>query len=93
MNVVPDVLPSFHPSFDLRVTFPQPPPQIVHTKNRANYQNKQVEPGVFLVSEQVRHHKRSLHYMGSSLTNCLRPANSRRFTQPFFMKKQSSTPS
>jgi len=46
-------LPSLHPSFDLRVTFPEPPPQTGHLQNRANRQNKQVEPGVFLVSEQT----------------------------------------
>ena len=54
MNVVPDVLPSLHPSFDLRITFPEPPPQSVYLRNRSKRQHKQVEPGVFLVSEQAR---------------------------------------
>ena len=54
MNVVPDVLPSLHPSFDLRLTFPEPPPQSVYLRTRSKRQHKQVEPGVFLVSEQVR---------------------------------------
>ena len=53
MNVVPDVLPSLHPSLDLRITFPEPPPQSVYLRNRAKRQHKQVEPGIFLVSEQA----------------------------------------
>ena len=54
MNVVPDVLPSLRPSFDLRLTFPEPPPQSLYLRTRSKRQHKQVEPGVFLVSEQVR---------------------------------------
>ena len=53
MNVVPDVLPSLHPSLDLRLTFPEPPPQSAYLKNRSKRETRQVEPGVFLVSEQV----------------------------------------
>ena len=53
MNVVPDVLPSLHPSLDLRITFPEPPPQSVYLRTRSKRQHKQVEPGVFLVSEQA----------------------------------------
>ena len=73
MNVVPDVLPSLHPSLDLRVTFPEPLPQTAHPKNRANRRNKQVEPGVFLVSEQVPYHETFLLSVCCSLTNILRP--------------------
>jgi len=54
MNVVPDVLPSLHPSLDLRLTFPEPPPQSVYLRSRTKRQHRQVEPGVFLVSEQIR---------------------------------------
>lgn len=53
MNVVPDVLPSLHPSLDLRLTFPEPPPQSIYLRTRSKRQHKQVEPGVFLISEQV----------------------------------------
>lgn len=53
MNVVPDVLPTLHPSLDLRLTFPEPPPQSAYLRTRSKRQHKQVEPGVFLVSEQV----------------------------------------
>ena len=54
MNVIPDVLPSLRPSLDLRLTFPEPPPQSVYLRTRSKRQHKRVEPGVFLVSEQVR---------------------------------------
>ncbi|KAF9785946.1 phosphatidylethanolamine-binding protein [Thelephora terrestris] len=54
MNVVPDVLPSLHPSFDLRLTFPESPSQRVKPRPCVNPRHKQVEPGVFLVSEQTR---------------------------------------
>ena len=53
MNVVPDVLPSLHPSLDLRLTFPEAPPKNTYLRTRSKRQHKQVEPGVFLVSEQV----------------------------------------
>jgi large subunit ribosomal protein L35 len=53
MKVVPDVLPDFHPSLDLRVTYPK-----VTSKTgsqvaglKAIYEH--VEPGVFLLPEQV----------------------------------------
>lgn len=70
MNVVPDVLSSLHPSFDLRLTFPES--RGVNSKTRVNPQHKQVEPGVFLVSEQVlQHGMHSLLSMGCSLTGRL----------------------
>ena len=64
MNVVPDVLPSLHPSFDLRVTFPGPLPQTSSLQNRANRRDKQVEPGLFLASEQVPHRETFLAFRG-----------------------------
>jgi large subunit ribosomal protein L35 len=54
MKVVPDVLPDIHPSLDLRVNFPK----IMSNKGsdvtvpKAIYEH--VEPGVFLLPEQVR---------------------------------------
>jgi large subunit ribosomal protein L35 len=53
MNVVPDVLPDLHPSLDLRVTFPEPPPRSVYLRTRIKRSYKQVEPGVYLLPEQV----------------------------------------
>ena len=70
MNVVPDVLPSMHPSFDLRLTFPEPPPQSVYLRTRSKRKHKQVEPGIFLVSEQVLQcNIFSLFSLGCSLTS------------------------
>ncbi|TDL17302.1 PEBP-like protein [Rickenella mellea] len=54
MNVVPDILPSMHPSFDLRITFPEPPPKNVILRTRVRRRYKRVEPGVFLLAEQTR---------------------------------------
>src|SRR5579872_5018870 len=74
MNVVPDILPSIHPSFDLRLTFPEPPPESKYLRNRTKRQHKQVEPGVFLVSEQVGlREKYMLPFLGRSLTSCIDP--------------------
>jgi len=53
MNVVPDVVPSLHPSFDLRITFPEPPPRSVYLRTRVKRPYKQVEPGIYLTPEQV----------------------------------------
>lgn len=53
MNVVPDLLPSLHPSFDLRVNFPEPPPKSVALRNRKKRKYQKVEPGGFLLPEQV----------------------------------------
>jgi large subunit ribosomal protein L35 len=47
MNVVPDVLPDFRPSFDLRVSFPQYNKELKYGKNML------VEPGVFLEPKDV----------------------------------------
>ncbi|KAI0638861.1 PEBP-like protein [Trametes polyzona] len=54
MNVVPDMLPALHPSFDLRVKFSEPPPENNYLRTRVKRKLKQVEPGIFLVSEQTR---------------------------------------
>ena len=53
MHVVPDLLAALHPSFDLRVTFPEPPPKSVYLRTRVKRRYKQVEPGIFLLPEQV----------------------------------------
>jgi large subunit ribosomal protein L35 len=47
MNVVPDVLPSLHPSFELRVSFPQWNQTLKHPTHQA------VDPGVFLTPKDV----------------------------------------
>ncbi|CAL1697070.1 unnamed protein product [Somion occarium] len=54
MNVVPDMLPEMHPSFDLRVNFPEPPPQSTVLRNRTKRKYQKIEPGVFLLPEQTR---------------------------------------
>ena len=51
MNVVPDLLPSLHPSFDLRITFPQP--NVASKAGRSKRIYTAVEPGSFLLPEQV----------------------------------------
>ena len=53
MNVVPDVLPAVHPSIDLRLTFPEPPPSNTYLRTMTRRKHKPVEPGVYLVPEQV----------------------------------------
>ena len=53
MNVVPDLLPSLHPSLDLRVNFPEKPPQSVYLRTRVKRKYEKVEPGIFLLPEQV----------------------------------------
>ncbi|GBE78719.1 54S ribosomal protein L35, mitochondrial [Sparassis crispa] len=52
MNVVPDLLPSLHPTLDLRLNFPDVP-KSGWTRHRAKRQYKKVEPGVFLLPEQT----------------------------------------
>src|ERR1700753_1298419 len=92
MNVVPDVLPSLHPSFDLRLTFPEPPPQSTYLRNRVKRQHKHVEPGIFLVSEQVW--QCQAFPLFSSVNYCPpshRPENNRRFMPPFFTRKPGFT--
>ncbi|KAF8837939.1 PEBP-like protein [Paxillus ammoniavirescens] len=49
MHVVPDVVPDLHPSFDLRVTFPEHNEKQAPTKPRYSF----VEPGTYLVPEQT----------------------------------------
>lgn len=53
MNVVPDLLPSLHPSIDLRLNFPEAPPTDVVRRTRMRRKYEKVEPGVFLLPEQV----------------------------------------
>ena len=53
MNVVPDILPEMHPSFDLRLSFPEPPPRNTLLRTRTARRYLPVEPGVFLLPEQV----------------------------------------
>ncbi|KAF9808802.1 hypothetical protein IEO21_07730 [Rhodonia placenta] len=53
MNVVPDLLPSLHPSLDLRINFPEGPPKSVHRRSRMKRRYTHVEPGVFLLPEQT----------------------------------------
>ena len=56
MNVVPDLLPALHPTIDLRMTFPEPPPDSVYLRTRIKRIHSAVEPGIFLKPEQVRAH-------------------------------------
>jgi len=53
MNVVPDVIPVLKPSFDLRITFPEPPPESVYLRTRVKRRYTAVEPGIYLVNGQV----------------------------------------
>lgn len=54
MHVVPDLLPVLHPSIDLRMTFPEPPPEQTYVRTRVKRKHSSVEPGVYLLPEQVR---------------------------------------
>lgn len=54
MHVIPDLLPDLRPTVDLRVNFPEPPPKSVYLRTRVKRKYKQVEPGIFLLPEQVR---------------------------------------
>ncbi|EMD41367.1 hypothetical protein CERSUDRAFT_128093 [Gelatoporia subvermispora B] len=53
MKVVPDLLPELHPSLDLRINFPEPPPEDVYKRSRVKRKYEKVEPGVFLRPEQT----------------------------------------
>lgn len=53
MNVVPDLLPRLHPSIDLRLNFPEAPPKDVVRRTRLKRKLEKVEPGVYLLPEQV----------------------------------------
>ena len=54
MNVVPDILPAFHPSVDLRIVFPVQRRKTAFRRPDEKQRQSAVEPGVFLVPEQVR---------------------------------------
>ncbi|KAI0089880.1 phosphatidylethanolamine-binding protein [Irpex rosettiformis] len=54
MNVVPDLLPSLHPTVDLRLNFPEAPPQDTVRRTRTKRKLEKVEPGVYLLPEQTR---------------------------------------
>lgn len=53
MNVVPDMLPELKPTFDLRIKYAEAPPKDNYLRTRVKRKLKQVEPGIFLVAEQV----------------------------------------
>ncbi len=53
MNVVPDLLPNMRPTLDLRVNFPEAPPDNVYQRTRVKRDYEKVEPGIFLLPEQV----------------------------------------
>ena len=53
MHVIPDVLPSLQPTIDLRLVFPEAPPEDVILRARGKRKTAPVEAGVFLVNEQV----------------------------------------
>lgn len=53
MKVIPDLLPDLRPTIDLRVNYPEPPPESVYLRTRVKRKYKQVEPGIFLLPEQV----------------------------------------
>lgn len=53
MNVVPDLLGELHPSFDLRVNFPERLSDEIRMRNRTKAKVEKMEPGVFLLPEQV----------------------------------------
>ncbi|KAI9567039.1 phosphatidylethanolamine-binding protein [Boletus coccyginus] len=61
MHVVPDVVPQFHPSFDLRVSFPEYQTKVTSTAPKYRF----VEPGIYVLPEQTmdppRLHKDVFH--------------------------------
>ena len=61
MNVVPDLLPSLRPSLDLRLNFPEPPPDDIVRRTRMKRKYEKVEPGVYLLPEQVGDQNLVLH--------------------------------
>jgi large subunit ribosomal protein L35 len=52
MNVVPDVVPDLRPTLDLQITFPI----ASKSSHRGKLRYETVEPGVYLLPEQVRRH-------------------------------------
>ncbi|OCH88352.1 PEBP-like protein [Obba rivulosa] len=53
MKVVPDLLAELHPSIDLRINFPEPPPEDIYKRTRVKRKFEKVQPGVFLKPEQT----------------------------------------
>ena len=53
MHVVPDLLPALHPTVDLRIQFHDPAPRTALQRARQNRGYTSVEPGTFLLPEQV----------------------------------------
>ena len=53
MHIVPDMLPELRPSLDLRIRYLEPPPKSNYLRTRVKRKLKQVEPGIFMVPEQV----------------------------------------
>lgn len=53
MQVIPDILSSLQPTVDLRVVFPEAPPNNAVLRARAKRKLAPIEAGVFLVNEQV----------------------------------------
>lgn len=53
MNVVPDLLPNLRPTVDLRVNYPEKPPESVYLRTRVKRKYEKVEPGIYLLPEQV----------------------------------------
>jgi large subunit ribosomal protein L35 len=53
MHVIPDIVPCFQPTVDVRVVFPEAPPKNIILRARAKRNLVPVEAGVFLVNEQV----------------------------------------
>ena len=53
MHVVPDLLPDLHPTLDLRLNFPEPPPKDVYRRSRVKRRYQKVDPGMYLLPEQV----------------------------------------
>ena len=62
MHVVPDVLPTLHPSVDLQVAFPEAPPRSVVARTRRARKYRTIEPGAFLLPEQVRLNSRRIMF-------------------------------
>lgn len=77
MSVVPDLLPELHPSVDLRVNFPEAPPQDIKRRTREKRKYEKVDAGVFLLPEQVRHY---VPYFVITILQLLRLANNPRCT-------------
>ncbi|KAH9921345.1 PEBP-like protein [Fomitopsis serialis] len=53
MNVVPDLLADLRPTIDLRLNFPEPPPEDTYRRTRVKRRYQKVEPGIYLLPEQT----------------------------------------